>query len=281
MWGGFRRAAPSLKLPAEYDDIRYKAAYPWSVKPDKLVTHHDLMSWHRDWYAGTKYDMTKGLQAGPFGTPDRFGTSSNVTGHWERSIALYRTNSVYVQHLRHDAPGQPKGLASVAWFGAGPAHYTPFVPVPAALTQTLGPLHFANPNKFEKSSLNWATRNIMSICQIRFDHMHPLVEAAQAKAEKDGDELLFMMKKAPHTDPSALNKAFERHSESVLQSWHDLATSLLFRFSDNTDISTMQGLGYPDSWLEGAGYKNGPPDVPVEDQCPPKCPHGEQAPVVV
>lgn len=278
MWEGFRRAAPSVKLPSEYDDMRYKAAYPWSVKVDKLVTHHDLISWHRDWYAGTEFDMTKGLEAGPFGTPDRFTTNTNVTGHWERSIALFRSNQVYVQHLRHDVPGQPKGLGSVAWFGGGPAHYTPFVPIPAAVTQTLGPLRWADPKKFEKYSLNWVTRNIMSVCQIRFDDMHPLVEAAQAKAEKEGDELLLKMQKA--TDPSALNKAFEQHVEAVTQNWHDLASKLLFRFSDNTDISTMTPLGYPDSWLKGAGYKNGPPGPPVEDQCPPKCPH-QQASVMV
>merc|ERR1719284_539861 len=63
MWRAFQLAAPSLALPDEYEDIRYKPVYPWSVKPDTLVTHHDIMAWHRDWYAGTRYDMTKGVQA--------------------------------------------------------------------------------------------------------------------------------------------------------------------------------------------------------------------------
>ena len=37
------------------EDIRYKKVYPWSVKPDQLVSHHDLIAWHRDWYAGTEF----------------------------------------------------------------------------------------------------------------------------------------------------------------------------------------------------------------------------------
>jgi len=278
MWGGFRQAAPSLKLAPEYDDIRYKAAYPWSVKPDKLADHKDLIAWHRDWYGGTQFDMTKGLQAGPFGTPDRFGTNSKVKGHWERSIALYRTNSVYVQQLKHDAPGQAKGTASVAWFGAGPAHYTPFVPLPAAVTQTLSPFQEANPKKFERQSLNWATRQIMSVCQIRFDKMHPVVEAAQKKAETDGQALVLKMQQGK-VPAGLLNDLFEKHAESVRNDWNELALKLTFMFSDNTDIATMHGLGYPDSWLEGSGFKDGPPDVPVEDQCPPNCPRA--GPLVV
>merc|ERR1719163_1239118 len=56
MWGLFRMATPSVQLPDEYEDIRYKPVYPWSLKPDKLVNHRDFMLWHRDWYGGTKYD---------------------------------------------------------------------------------------------------------------------------------------------------------------------------------------------------------------------------------
>lgn len=258
-----------MKLPDEYEDLRYKPIYPWSVKPDKLVTHHDVMAWHRDWYAGTKYDMTKGLQAGPFGSPDRFVTTSKVKGNWERSIALYRTNAVYVQHLQHAAAGHPKDTASVAWYGAGPAHYTAFVPIPSGVTGTLRPLQFANPTKFEKTSMNWATRKIMDVCQIRWDKMHPLVEAAQASAEKEGETLLARVRS--NTSTADLNEVFSKHAELVLHRWNDLAMEMIFKYTDNIDIDTMTPLSYPDEWLEGVGYKDGPPDAPIENQCPPKC----------
>lgn len=270
MWGAFRRAARSLTLPDEYEDIRYKPVYPWSVKPDTLVTHHDLIAWHRDWYAGTKYDMTKGLQAGPFGTPDRFATVSSVKGHWERSIALYRTNAVYVQHLRHPSVDLPKGTASVAWYGAGPAHYTPFVPIPSGVTQSLRPLQVVDPKKFEPASMNWATRKVMDICQIRWDRMHPLVEEAQRKSEEAGESLMARLRSASTTE-EVLNHAIDAHAESTLQAWHELAMKLIFNFTDNSDMKTMEPLSYPSEWLKGVGYKDGPPDIPVEDQCPPKC----------
>ena len=25
------------------------------MKPDELVSHHDVIAWHRDWYAGTEF----------------------------------------------------------------------------------------------------------------------------------------------------------------------------------------------------------------------------------
>lgn len=273
MWGGFRLAAPSLKLPDEYEDIRYKPVYPWSVKPDKPVTHHDVMAWHRDWYAGTKYDMTKGLQAGPFGTPDRFTTTSKVNGNWERSIALYRTTAVYVQQLQHPSPERPQGTASVAWHGAGPAHYTAFLPIPSGVTQTVECLRFANPSKFEAASMNWATRKVMDISQIRFDKMHPMVLAAQLQAEAEGDSLLEHMRHGALGDVSGggLNEAVQKHAAKVLRQWHALAMDMVFNYTDNTNIRSMQPLSYPDEWLEGSGYKSGPPAAPIEDQCPPRC----------
>mmetsp|Transcript_62716 Transcript_62716/g.183445 ORF Transcript_62716/g.183445 Transcript_62716/m.183445 type:complete len:581 (-) Transcript_62716:48-1790(-) len=273
MWGAFRLAAPSVSLPDEYEDIRYKPVYPWSLKPDKPVTHRDFMKWHRDWYAGTKYDMTKGLQAGPFGSPDRFATTSKVKGNWERSITLYRTNSVYVQQLHRPAAGGSAGMASVAWFGSGPAHYTPFLPVPAGVTRTLHPLRFAAPKKFEWKSMNWATRRVMDVCQIHWNKMHVLVEAAQKRIEDEGDALVARLRTSANaSNPAVLNEAFEKHAKKALSEWHRLALDMVFSYSDNSDIGNLTALSYPDEWLAGVGYEDGPPDAPVEDQCPPRCP---------
>jgi len=270
MWGLFRMAKPSLELPDHYEDIRYKPAYPWSVKPDKLVTHRDFMTWHRSWYAGTKYDMTKGLQAGPFGSPDRFTTNPKVPGNWERSIALFRTNTVYVQHLRKPSAELPAKLSSVAWMGSGPAHYTAFVPIPLGVSRTISPFLWAQPHYYETKSMWWAVRKVMDVCQIRWDKMHAVVEKAQKKTEDSGDELLQKLLKN-YSASEDLNGPIEAFAESVLADWHKLALDLVFTYSDNTDIPSQTPLGYPTEWLNGVGYKDGPPDAPVEDQCPPKC----------
>ena len=49
---------------------------------------------HAQYYQGTPFDLTSGLAAGPYGSPDRWASGlgeESVHGQWERPIALYRT----------------------------------------------------------------------------------------------------------------------------------------------------------------------------------------------
>merc|ERR1712048_1024819 len=112
--------------------------------------------------------------------------------------------------------------------------------------------------------MNWAVRKVMDVCQIRWDKMHPVVEEAQLKTEQAGEELMSRLRAGGETDGSTLNEAIEAHAQKTLQVWHELAMSLIFNFSDNSDMKTLMPLSYPNEWLNESGYKDGPPDVPVE-----------------
>eukprot|EP00913_Durusdinium_trenchii_P009969 g9356.t1 len=236
-------------------------------------------------------DMTKGVQAGPFGSPDRFSTDSKVKGSWERSIALYRTNAVYVQKLQHPSADVPPGLASVAWYGAGPAHYAVFVPVPSGFGATVKALKLANPMKFETSSMNWATRRIMDVCQVNFKAMHETVHASQLDLEKEGDVLIERLRSSK-SSAAVLQLAIQEHANKALATWEALSQQLLFSYSSLADVvrgakhvasrfghvgdnsrfaENWKAMGYSDEWLEQSGYKDGPPPAPKEDKCPPKC----------
>eukprot|EP00614_Pseudopedinella_elastica_P000367 CAMPEP_0172605628 /NCGR_PEP_ID=MMETSP1068-20121228/25869_1 /TAXON_ID=35684 /ORGANISM="Pseudopedinella elastica, Strain CCMP716" /LENGTH=847 /DNA_ID=CAMNT_0013408087 /DNA_START=94 /DNA_END=2637 /DNA_ORIENTATION=- len=71
MWRIMDLAAPALKLPP-YPDSALFDGYPISVKPEALVGREEALSWLRDHYEDTPYDMTKGLAAGPYGDPARY-----------------------------------------------------------------------------------------------------------------------------------------------------------------------------------------------------------------
>jgi hypothetical protein len=49
----------------------------------------------RDYYNNTQFDMTVGMAAGPWGSPDRFGGTEPgqpaVNGSWERTIGIHRS----------------------------------------------------------------------------------------------------------------------------------------------------------------------------------------------
>jgi dipeptidase len=46
--------------------------YPFSVKPDRLLTVQDVYRMNRDQYEGTVFDLTNRSDAGPMGDPMRF-----------------------------------------------------------------------------------------------------------------------------------------------------------------------------------------------------------------
>lgn len=145
------------------------------------------------------------------------------------------------------------------------------------------PLAFADPKQFEKNSLNWASRKVMDVCQIRWDKMHAMVEKRQHSVETEGERLLAAAQSALLAGSNAGNFdiIFEKHAKTVLAQWHALAMEMLFFYSDNTDTRTGAELSYPDVWLEHSGYKNGPPDAPIEDQCPPNCSSVSETAIVV
>ncbi len=80
VWRVFTLAAPSLNsIFSPYTDgygsfgfgPNGDKPYPFSVKPDRLLSARDIMEMNRDQYEGTIFDVTKGPDAGPFGDPMR------------------------------------------------------------------------------------------------------------------------------------------------------------------------------------------------------------------
>jgi dipeptidase len=70
VWRIFTLLDPSLQIDAVTDS--YASGYPFSVKPVAgKISKHDLMSLQRDHYEGSQFDLTKGLQGGPYGDPNR------------------------------------------------------------------------------------------------------------------------------------------------------------------------------------------------------------------
>eukprot|EP01041_Mallomonas_annulata_P004646 gene4647-9217_t len=109
-WRVMSLMAPSLNLSPYTDE--YSSNYPFSIKPDNIVTLQDLMKIHRDHYENTDFDLTKGLAAGPYGDPDRFDIypTDNMTeselleGHFERAISLFRSSYCFIAEVRPDLP---------------------------------------------------------------------------------------------------------------------------------------------------------------------------------
>ena len=96
MWAAYRLMAPRHTFSPHYRDFNTDAPYPATVSvAPRSINSSLLFRVMRDYYQGTEFDLTVGVAAGPFGSPDRWyagaGEAMIPEGGWERAIGLYRT----------------------------------------------------------------------------------------------------------------------------------------------------------------------------------------------
>ena len=277
LWGAFRLVDENNPLPAQYGDLRVDAPYPFSVKPSKPVTAKSLFAWHRDWYAGTPFDMTRGLAAGPWGSPDRFNggdAEASIPGAFERPIALHRTTYTHVLQTRRDFPD---GSGGIMWYAPHAAHGSCFVPVLAGLRKLPRGLVVGNASVVDRDSQWWAHRYAHNVAQLKYSAASEAVRDAQARWEDAGAALVARVdaavakatKEGIELDvDEAFGDAFDAHAEAVRRAWWDLADDIVLRLADGfiTDPASKEppgkAAGYPAWWLEKVGWREGPPPPP-------------------
>ena len=186
MWYALGVLAPNATLPSTYGEYVSDAPYPTTVPTEAgSVRLADFFHIMRSSYQGSPYDMTAGVAAGPFGTPDRAASGAaegQVAGNWERSIAVVRTIVSYVIQLRG---WLPSAIGATLWFAPHAAHTSCYVPFPVAM---LAPNAHALPVGYTSNSVGrvdrgrgaWqASRFVFNIAQLRFDLMILDICAAQ------------------------------------------------------------------------------------------------------
>eukprot|EP00667_Euglena_gracilis_P005864 EG_transcript_5904 len=261
MWGAARLLAPSLNLSAEYGNLRLDAPYPFSFKPDRPVAPPDFFRVLRDWYADTPYDMTKGLAAGPFGSPNRYAPGpgeSLVKGNWERSITLARTTYSFVVEVSAAAPAHSR---AVLWFGPHAAHGTCYVPIPSGALEVPPPYRVARQGVLDRNSAFWAFRYVENLANLKFSYTIRHIQAAQQRLEKQG-ALLVQSWRASRNNVTASMLA---HTSKVLSAWWSLGDALMVQYADGFVTAPAGGqdssepTGYPAWWLQAVGFPAGPP----------------------
>lgn len=135
-WRAFDLVAPSLKLDPNAEN------FPFSVKPDTLVTLEKMVQIFSDYYEGTDFDMTKNLTvtddsgrtiisplANPF-MPYDMNKLFKINGGWgwlgERTIARWYTMYATIIQCRSWLPNEIGGLVWLAWDNVATSIYAPF-----------------------------------------------------------------------------------------------------------------------------------------------------------
>jgi dipeptidase len=278
IWRVFDLLAPSLKLDPRLGFIPERKTYPATVRPDRqdLSAQH-VMALLRDHYQGTEFDTSKGLKAGPFGSPVQYDPnqyfSAGVAGGWERPISIYRQLFSFVAVSRDWLPDEVGGFF---WFGHGPAHTTAYVPFYASALRPPASYLDVRQTTFSQDASWWAFDFVSNWATLKYRYMVKDIQEAQREAEAQGEVLqlvseqhaleLLLAVGSQDADKSVaefLTEVVCGHASAVTAGWWQLAWKLVAKYADgyvaNEDGSRQQP-GYPTPWLKQVGFEEFPGD---------------------
>lgn len=262
VWSLFRRAAPSLNLSVDYaQGIEGSKPYPWSIKPDRKLSTADVAALMRDHYDGTEYDMTKGVDAGPYGYPMRcrplYWEVDGKQYAWERPISTQQTCFSIITRSTSDLPDIVGGLV---WFGWDDTYTTCYSPIYAASTKVPASTEIGSITRFDIKSGWWVFNFVANYAYPRYKEMIPEILTVQQELEN------YFLQMQPSIEEVATNLAKRdvrlavqfltdysvMQTEKVHDRWEQLANDLLVKFNDGYTRSAdgqYPSVGYPESWL--------------------------------
>jgi dipeptidase len=277
LWRIFDVLAPSLRLDARLGSFSQYATYPFSVKPDALVDITAIMELLRDHYEGTKYDMTKGIAAGPFGAPVRFGGNpQGVPGGWERPISMHRTLYSFVLQARG---ALPDAVGGVVWYAQDAPHGSVYVPFSCRQDEVPESYTTGKQSEFSTKSAWWAFNFVNNWSLLRFNainaevrsHIRALESISLMRRQTTEYRALEMLQEARASGEAqvAVDQFVQAQSnafaEEVVAHWWSLAWTLVAKYS-NGYVTTgekpteMQSPGYPGWWLQISEFAKWPGD---------------------
>lgn len=294
VWSLYRRAAPSREFSADYHRGKPDAEpYPWAITPDEKLTLADVKALMRDHYNGTEFDMSKGLDAGPFGLPRRWRPlywtiedteeakdtadadgkpKSDVAEYsWERPISTQQTAYSIVSQSRGDLPNCVGGRL---WYGVDDTYLSCYFPVFCCVTDLPEPFATGSIDRFSWDSAWWVFNLVSNYANLKYDTISPEIIAVQQAVEgqlRDDMGKLEQAVKArwtPENDDEVrafLTELTVDAGDILMETWQELAGEIFTKFNDGyvrEDDPEKPGqykypnIGYPRPWLRRVVEEN-------------------------
>jgi len=258
VWSLFTRSAPSKELSPDYHrGIHGADRYPLWIKPDNKLSLRDVMALVRDHYEETPYDMTKGVDAGPFGNPNRWRPlnweNDGREYSWERPISTYNTTFSYIAQCRSWLPDP---LGGIVWFGEDDTYFTCYVPIYCGVDEIPEPFATGNIQKFSWKSAWWVFNFVSNFANIKYSYMIQDIREVQSELENkfinDQDSIEVNSK---NLDEEQMKKFLTNYSLTqgnyTHQRWIELGEYLITKYNDGyvrDDKGSSREVSYPDAW---------------------------------
>ena len=263
VWSLFRRAAPSLDLSPDYHRaVEGAKPYPLWIKPDRHLSVGDVFSLMRDHYEGTDFDMTQGIDAGPYGCPVRcrpMNWSVDDADHaWERPISTQQTAFSFVSQSRG---WLPDAVGGVYWYGLDDTYTSCYVPLYCGIDAIPTSFTVGGMDRFSWDSAWWVFNFVANYANLRYSDMVLDIQAVQ----RDLEGTLLALQ--PAVERTALDLAQSNpammvryltdysvtHGDIMVARWRELAEHLVTKYNDGY-VQERPGRprenGYSTSWLQ-------------------------------
>lgn len=203
----FKTLAPSLDISLEDEEL------PFSIKPEVPVTPETVMSFYRQTYEGTEYDMGKNLSIKvhrkikdldskpyPEASYNEYDEVVTPVSNWmsadmrqmlntiapgtvtnRRTIAVIQSSYTWIAQCRD---WLPDGVGGVLWFAFDNGGQSPRFPIYAGCTQLPESMGHCGQNRYRKDAAVWAFRETNRIATIYWDKTRKILEPARDNFEK-------------------------------------------------------------------------------------------------
>jgi len=215
----------------------------------------------RDHYEGTPYDMTAGVDAGPFGSPYRFRDLTwKVDGQtylWERPISSQQAGFVMLAQSRSWLPDP---IGGIYWFTPDDAYTSCFVPFYCGVESLPKTYAQGELNRFSLDSAWWVFNLVSNLTYDRYSRILPDVLSVQREWEKNFfDWIAFedqmatrLYAEAPDQALRHLTRFSTSSANDLVARWKELAAFILTKHNDgyvNDFTGEPKGVGYSEEWL--------------------------------
>ena len=272
VWAFFNRVAPSLKLTTDYvDGVPGAAPMPLFVKPDRKLSVHDAMELMRDHFQGTKWDLSRGVGAGPYELPYRWRPMVwEVDGKkflHERATSTQQTGFSFVAQQRSWLPDPVGG---VLWFGVDDTATTVYVPMYAGLREAPEPFAVGTGDfdSFSWDSAFWVFNFVSNYTYTRWKDMYQDLRKVQRELESGFLErqaavdaaAVELYNRSPELARDYLTGYSARMSRVAVERYRKLGEHLIWKYLDGNvrnEHGKVEHPGYPQHWLERIAGEGG------------------------
>jgi len=244
VWAAFNIMNPAeMGVFEDYAKGESLKRMPLYIKPDRKISHRDVMNIMRDHYEGTALDMSKDAGAGPFAKPYRFRPLTwEVEGEKyfnERAIATQQTGFSFVAQMRNWLPNH---IGGILWFGVDDAASSVYMPMYCGMTNVPNCLKKGNGDllTYSPSSAFWAFTYVSNQAYSRYSYMIEDIKKVQTELEDKLTASAVAIDQAakslydqnPELAREFLTDFSMNQAELVVAKWRELGNFLLVKYND-------------------------------------------------